>query len=442
MANESPTNEAVVLVVGGGAREHAICWKLAQSALVKKIFCAPGNGGTAGENKTENVAVEAMDFAGLVAFARQNNVALTVIGPDNPLAEGIVDRFRQANLRVFGPTKAMARLESSKAYAKQFLTQTGIPTPKYAICKTYEEAEKTVRTCKWARVVKADGLALGKGVFVCDCESECLEALQQIFKKKIFGASGDMVVIEEKIVGEELSLMLFSDGKTFVSMPASQDHKRRYDGDSGPNTGGMGAYAPAPLYKKYAAQIEQYILKPLQQALNSGALQYEGVLYPGIIFGASLADAENRIVPQVLEFNARFGDPEAEVILPLLESDLYEIFWAATSGVLGQYNIRWRQDVSLCVAITGDAYPAGSSRGEEITIGTLPDYMKLFHAGTKLDNGRLVTNGGRIIVATVTAPDIVQAREKAYKSLNKISFKGMSYRKDIGEKALAPCLST
>ena len=259
---------ANVLVVGSGGREHALCWKLAQSAKIGKIYCAPGNGGTYSESKTQNIDIAVEDFEKLRQFAIDNQIALTVVGPDNPLAEGIVDFFQTKQLPIFGPKKEAAKLEWSKAFAKQFMTQIGIPTARYAVCQTNAEALTVVSQNRWARVVKADGLALGKGVFVCDSEEECKQALAQIFENKIFGEAGKTALIEEKIKGEEISLLLFCDGNDILAMPASQDHKRRFDNDEGPNTGGMGVYSPVALYERFKIQIESQVLQPLRDALK------------------------------------------------------------------------------------------------------------------------------------------------------------------------------
>jgi phosphoribosylamine---glycine ligase len=423
-----------VLVIGSGGREHALSWKLAQSQHVEKVFCAPGNGGTAREHKCENVAIGVMDFNGLRSFAVENNVDLIVVGPDNPLADGIVDKLEKANLRVFGPTKEQAKLEWSKAHAKQFMEKINLPTPRYVICTSHPEAQQAVRENQWARVVKVDGLALGKGVFVCDKEAEVLEAVEQIFGAKSFGTAGDTILLEEKIIGEELSLLMLCDGKTLVQMAPCQDHKRRYDGDSGPNTGGMGAYSPVELYDRYQAQIESQIVQPLQKALSSGALSFKGVLYVGIM----ISDGK----PMVLEFNARFGDPETQAMMPRLKSDLLEALWSCTCEQLSEVKMEWTPEHSCCVVAVAEAYPTSSSRGEVITFGDQQRDIVLFQAGTKYANNKVVTDGGRVLAVVATAPSMEEAAKNCYTALKKVSFKDMDYRKDIARRAFKQCLSS
>ena len=441
----SISSNASVLVVGGGGREHALCWKLGQSPLVAKIYCAPGNGGTALESKVENIDIAVGDFERLIAFARQKEIDLTVIGPDNPLSDGIVDSFRAANLRVFGPTRESAKLEWSKAFAKQFMSDIGIPTPRFLICETYDEAVAALRKNSWARVIKADGLALGKGVFVCDTESECLEALNQIFLKKAFGTAGDRVLLEEKIAGFEISLLMFCDGKTLLPMPASQDHKRRFEGDLGPNTGGMGVYAPMPGYDSYKAEIESNVIEPLRQALSSGKLEFTGIIYAGIIYGINPDDAssgKSKPKAQVLEFNARFGDPETQALMPLLDSDLYEILYSCTNATLSEADVIWSKASSCCVVASSKTYPESSSKGKEIAIGNLPEKTVIFHAGTVYDGDKLRTNGGRVLAVNAVRSTLQEARDVAYTALKEVGFEDMDFRKDIARRALEQCLST
>jgi len=439
-----------ILVVGGGGREHALCWKLAKSPHVRKVFCAPGNGGTALEPMVENVSIAVTDFAQLIRFALDNSIALTVVGPDNPLSEGIVDAFQSHGLRVFGPTQDAARLESSKAFAKQFMSEVGIPTPRFVICNSFEEAEEALRLNSWARVVKADGLALGKGVFVCSSEDECLAALHQIFHEKAFGAAGEKVLLEEKVDGFEISLLMFCDGQTLFPMPPSQDYKRRYDDDKGPNTGGMGVYAPMPDYERYQGEIEERIVEPLRSALREGKLKFQGVIYAGIIYGVSSEHASGSLgslnvrkpEAQVLEFNARFGDPETQALMPLLLSDLYEILFACTEQKLADLDIQWSSQSSCCVVASAKDYPELSSRGKPITIAALPDHTVVFHAGTVLDNGILRTNGGRVLSLSAVSSTLQEARDEVYKAMQDVDFADMDYRKDIARRALEQCLST
>jgi phosphoribosylamine--glycine ligase len=422
-----------VLVVGGGGREHALAWKIARNEQVEKIFCAPGNGGTATESKCQNVPIGVMDFAGLEKFALETKVDLVVVGPDNPLADGIVDSLEKAHLRVFGPTKEQAKLEWSKAHAKKFMDRLGLPTPRYLICNSHEEAKKAASENPWAQVVKVDGLALGKGVFVCDSEPEVLNALEQIFDGKTFGTAGETVLLEEKIVGEELSLLMLCDGKHLVELAPCQDHKRRFDGDAGPNTGGMGAYSPVALYDRYKSQIQTTIVEPLRKALETGVLSFKGVLYAGIIVSES--------GPEVLEFNARFGDPETQALMPRLQSDLLEALWACTCGKLNEVEMRWSADNSCCVVAVGEHYPASSSRGEVITTAPHPNTV-LYQAGTKYTDGKVLTDGGRVLNVVATASTMEEAAKACYSALDKVSFKGMAYRKDIARRAFKQCLSS
>jgi phosphoribosylamine--glycine ligase len=437
MSGILPEYPLKVLVIGGGGREHALAWKIAQNEQVEKIFCAPGNGGTAKESKCENVAIGVMDFPALEKFALDSKVDLVVVGPDNPLADGIVDAFEKAHLRVFGPTKEQAKLEWSKAHAKKFMDRLGLPTPRYLICNSHEEAKKAAKENPWAQVVKVDGLALGKGVFVCDNENEVLAALDQIFGAKSFGTAGETVLLEEKIVGEELSLLMLCDGKHLIEMAPCQDHKRRFDGDTGPNTGGMGAYSPVELYDRYKSQIESKIVAPLKEALTSGVLSFKGVLYAGIIVSES--------GPEVLEFNARFGDPETQALMPRLKSDLLEALWACTCEQLNKVHMEWTPDSSCCVVAVGDQYPAASSKGEVITVQSSPAVQRdivLYHAGTKFTDGKVITDGGRVLAIVATAPTMEEAAASCYKALQTVSFKGMDYRKDIARRAFKQCLSS
>jgi phosphoribosylamine--glycine ligase len=441
MLPESPVK---VLVIGGGGREHALCWKLAGSALVEKLFCAPGNGGTAALPGTENIDIAVNEFDRLTDFAKMNAVDLTVVGPDNPLADGIVDHFHNRGLRAFGPTRKAAKLEWSKAYAKEFMQQIGLPTARFVICESLAEGERLLAANPWARVVKVDGLALGKGVYVCDSHEEALSALSEIFTDNRFGSSGSKVILEEKLAGEEISLLCFCDGKRLVAMPPCQDHKRRFDGDTGPNTGGMGAYSPVALYDLCAGAISSAVLAPLERALSEGKLVYQGVLYIGLMVASNAADNTGRAnyQPYVLEFNARFGDPETQAILPRLESDLLPVLWACTEGALDKVALKWSPLSSCCVVAVAESYPQSSSKGEKIEIGAVPDGSLLFHSGTALRGGQLETAGGRIICSTGLAPSMEAATSKAYQALGSVSFAGMAFRSDIARRAAGRCLST
>jgi phosphoribosylamine--glycine ligase len=429
-----PNKPINILVVGGGGREHALCWKLAQSPLAKLVYCAPGNGGTATEPKVKNVAIQATDFAGLRKFAINSNIDFIVIGPDNQLADGIVDFLQKEKLRVFGPTKEQARLEWSKAYAKRFMTKIGLPTARYIVSDSLAHAQETAKQNPWAQVVKADGLAFGKGVFVCDDDAEVSQALSAIFSEKRFGESGNRVVLEEKLVGEELSLITLCDGKSLITLAPCQDHKRRFDDDKGPNTGGMGAYSPVELYDRYRNKIEREILSPLRSALTSGELSFTGVIYIGLMI------ANDK--PYVIEFNARFGDPETQAMLPRLQSDLLPALWSCTEGTLTESQIAWSKDSSCCVVAAAKSYPESSSKDEPISINNLPSKAVLFHAGTKLADGKLLTNGGRVLSITALAPSLEAAHNLAYEALKQISFPSIDYRHDIARRAAKQCLSS
>ena len=479
-----PDEPVDVMVVGGGGREHAICAKLAESNRVQTVFCAPGNGGTANCTKVKNVDLKVDDFSGIARFAEENKVELVVIGPDNPLADGIVDYLQGSGLRVFGPRKEAARLESSKAFAKDFMVKNGIPTARYFVADSHRQALELVEEHDYLRVVKVDGLALGKGVFVCKNKDEVIFALKQIFRENRFGKSNQKVVLEERLVGEEISLLMFCDGRNLSLMPACQDHKRRFDGDRGPNTGGMGVYAPVDLYARCREAIHADLVKPLQKALDSRSLDFKGIIFAGLLMvrqdnndkieenskgnnsdGASLANSltaegtgsaggspasstengknsakpSSKYRPYVLEFNARFGDPETQAIMPLLKSDLFEIFWACTECRLASLQPEWSSQSSCCVIACAKNYPEGSSQGQQIEISSLPDETTVFHAGTKLKNGQLVSAGGRVLGVTGVGTSLTQAIDRAYEGIQSVSFSDMDYRKDIGRRALVGC---
>lgn len=439
---EEKTN---VLVVGGGGREHALCWKIAQSDKAGTVYCAPGNGGTAADAAITNVDISVNDFAALSDFANNNSVGLVVIGPDNPLADGIVDFMQEKGLTVFGPNKEEAKLEWSKAHSKQFMLAHKIPTAQFSVMHEFETAKKFVQENDWARVIKADGLALGKGVFVCDTEAEAVEALNAIFKEGRFGAAGSTVVIEEKLIGEELSLLLLIDGKTVMPLSACQDHKRRFDADKGPNTGGMGAYSPVRLYDRHKSAIEAQLIKPIEAALKNGTLKFQGMLFAGILVGVPFGEADAATkTPYVLEFNARFGDPETQALMPRLKSDILPLLWASTQGSLAQEKIEWHDKASVCVVLSAQNYPESSSKDKVIDIGQLPADAYVFHAGTKMDGSgkKLLTNGGRVLALTALGDSIEKARENAYKAIAQVKFEDMACRSDIALREVGQCLST
>lgn len=435
-----------ILVVGGGGREHALCWKIAQSDKAGSVFCAPGNGGTAADARITNVDIAVTDFAALSDFAKNNSVGLVVIGPDNPLADGIVDFMQEKGLTVFGPSKEESKLEWSKAHSKQFMLAHKIPTARFSVAHDFETARKFVMENDWARVIKADGLALGKGVFVCDTEAEAVEALNAIFKEERFGAAGSTVVIEEKLIGEELSLLLLIDGKTVMPLSACQDHKRRFDGDKGPNTGGMGAYSPVRLFDRHKAAIEEQVIQPIEAALKNGTMKFQGMLFAGILVGVAHATKENKAtpLPYILEFNARFGDPETQALMPRLKSDILPLLWASAQGSLAQEKIEWFDKASVCVVLSAQNYPESSSKDKAIEVGELPAEAFLFHAGTKLDadGKKLLTNGGRVLALTALGDSIEKARENAYKAIAQVKFEDMACRSDIALREVGQCLST
>lgn len=415
------------LVLGGGGRENALCWKLAQSPMCKEIYCAPGNGGTASLDKVKNLDIDILDFNTIKKFCKDEPIDLVVVGPELPLSQGIVDVLEADGIRVFGPDRQGACLEWSKAYAKEFMENAGIPTAKFEVVDSLTKTEAVLKN-QWARVIKVDGLAAGKGVFVCVDEKEAQEAAEKIFKQRAFGDAGNKVVIEEKLSGDELSLLALCDGTNLQPMLASQDHKRRFENDRGPNTGGMGAYAPVELYKRHEEAIEEQVLNPIRQALKEGKLVFKGVLFIGLMISDK---------PYVLEFNTRFGDPETQTILPLLKSDLLEALWACTEKSLDKVKLEWSNNSSCCVCLVADNYPEGSSKGQRIEISADIEDAFVFHAGTKLVDGKLVTNGGRVLNVVGLAPTMSEAIAAAYNALPSIKFNGMAYRRDIARRASA-----
>jgi phosphoribosylamine--glycine ligase len=418
-----------VLVIGNGGREHALVWKLAQSSLVSRLYCAPGNAGTA--EQAEHVPIDAADVPALVAFARERAVDFTVVGPELPLALGIVDAFRAANLAIFGPTQRAAQLETSKAFAKTLMTKYGIPTAPFRTFSDLKAADAYIDRHDLPIVIKADGLAAGKGAIVCRSRADAHHAADQIMRARVFGEAGAQVVIEDFLRGEEVSFFALTDGTSLLPLPVCQDHKAVYDHDEGPNTGGMGAYSPVPsVDAELAGRIMQEIMRPTVDAMAAEGRPYQGVLYAGLM----LVDRQ----PYVLEFNVRFGDPEAQVLLMRLDSDVLPLLQATANGTLERQDCRWREGAAVCVVMASQGYPEAYERGRPISglepvTGTFE--VAIFHAGTARRHGQLVTNGGRVLGVTVSAPTLRGAIDRAYHTVRRISWEGVHYRTDIGQKA-------
>ena len=421
-----------VLVVGGGGREHSLVWKIAQSPKVKKIYAAPGNAGIS--QLAECIPIQPTQVDNLVDFAERYGIDLTVVGPEAPLVAGIVDKFQTRGLRIFGPSKQAARLEGSKAFAKELMREYGIPTAQFRVFNSPTKAISYIREKGAPIVVKADGLAAGKGSIVAMTEEEASEAVEKILVKRAFGEAGEKVVIEEYIQGEEASVLALTDGETIVPLVPSQDHKRALDGDQGPNTGGMGAYAPAPVItEKLMQQITRGILQPTVKAMADRGAIYRGVLYAGLIMTAE--------GPKVLEFNCRFGDPETQAQLPLMKTDLVDIILAICNQKLKDVPIQEEKKAAVCVVMASEGYPGAYEKGREITGLKQAEEMEgivVFHAGTKRERRKVVTNGGRVLGVTAVADDISAAVNRAYQAVEKIKFHGAHYRRDIAFRALAP----
>ncbi len=421
-----------VLIIGGGGREHALGWKLSQSAKVTKLYFAPGNAGTLFLG--ENVPINALAFAELFKFAKLKAVDLTIVGPEAALVEGIVDLFTQSGLKIFGPSKAAARLESSKAWAASFMNQHSIPQPKSSVFSDLKQAQQYIQSEGWQNIViKADGLAAGKGVVVPNSGQEADEALESILVKKIFGQAGEKVVIQERLTGPEVSILAFSDGKTAKLLVSSQDHKRVFDHDKGPNTGGMGTYAPVPFVKdKLLNKIRETIIQPTIDGMRKEGFLYKGILYPGLMLTKSGL--------RVLEYNARFGDPETQPLMMLLDSDLAKIMIACVEGTLDETEVKFKPGAAVCVVLAAEGYPGKYQKGEVINgLNKIMDSdIQVFHAGTALRYNDVITNGGRVLGITSYGKNIKDALQKVYAVIGKqgINFKGMKYRHDIGKQAL------
>ncbi|EEX35725.1 phosphoribosylamine--glycine ligase [Vibrio metschnikovii] len=422
-----------VLVIGSGGREHALGWKVAQNPQVETVFIAPGNAGTALEPKLENVNIAVEDIAGLVAFAQQKQIALTIVGPEIPLVLGVVDAFRDAGLPIFGPTQAAAQLEGSKAFTKDFLARHNIPTAAYANFTEIEPALAYVREQGAPIVVKADGLAAGKGVIVAMTLQEAEDAIQDMLADNSFGEAGSRVVIEEFLDGEEASFIVMVDGENVLPMATSQDHKRVGDADTGPNTGGMGAYSPAPVVTQDVHdRVMREVIYPTVRGMAAEGNPYTGFLYAGLMI-----DAQG--TPKVIEYNCRFGDPETQPIMMRLQSDLVELCLAALDGKLDQVESKWDPRASIGIVLAAGGYPADYRKGD--VISGLPTEEvageKVFHAGTSDQSGAVVTNGGRVLCATALGESVFQAQQRAYQLAKQIEWQGMFYRHDIGYRAIA-----
>ncbi len=419
-----------VLVIGGGGREHAIVWKLSQSKSVDKIFCCPGNAGIA--EMAECINVNQNDFKELLDLVKYEWIDLTIVGPEDALSKGIVDLFEREGRKILGPVKAAAMLESSKVFSKDLMRSHGIPTAEYRVFTSYLHAEEYVRFKGAPIVIKADGLASGKGVFIANTMDEAMDALKVIMKDKAFGDAGDKVIIEDCLKGEEVSYMVFTDGRSIVPMVSSQDHKRIFDGDKGLNTGGMGAYSPAPVMTDELEKVViEKIMKPAIRALKSEGINYKGILYAGLMIDNG--------VPSALEFNCRLGDPEAQPVLSRLKTDLMEIAMAVTEERLHEINIEWNSDPAVCVVMSSAGYPERPRKGDVITgidEANKMEGVRVFHAGTAFKGEQIVTAGGRVLGVTATGKDIATAQLRAYDAAGKIHFNGMHYRKDIADRAL------
>lgn len=419
-----------VLVVGGGGREHALVWKIAQSPKVSKVFCAPGNAGIS--QQATLIPIKANDLEGLLGFALKEKIDLTVVGPEDSLTRGIVDLFESKGLRIFGPDRKAAEIEGSKVFAKEMMKKYGIPTASFKTFKERAEAVTYLQSQRLPIVVKADGLAAGKGVIVCKTLEEAIRAVDQIMVEKAFGDAGNRIVIEECLAGEEASFIVFTDGKTIIPTASSQDHKAVFDGDEGPNTGGMGAYSPAPVVTpRVHEKTMNEILRPMIDGMAKEGRPYQGALYAGVMVSEGQ--------PKALEFNARFGDPETQPVLMRMKSDIVPVLEACCNGNLSEQKLEWDKRAAVCVVMASGGYPGDYEKGK--TIHGLGDVSRMkdvyvFQAGTAMDQNRLVTNGGRVLGVTGLGEGIPKAIERTYQAVKKISWEGVHYRSDIGQKAL------
>ncbi len=421
-----------VLVVGGGGREHTLVWKIKQSPLVSEIYCAPGNGGIAAA--ADCVAIGASDIVELADFAEGLKIGLTVVGPELPLTLGIVDEFQRRGLPIFGTNQMASQFEGSKVFAKEFMARHHIPTADFQVCSSPEEARRVVESGRFGFpvVLKADGLAAGKGVVIAHDRDEAADAIQRIMVDRIFGNAGDRVVVEQCLQGEELSFMVISDGKRILPLVTSQDHKAAQDGDTGPNTGGMGAYSPAVITQENPEEaIMEQVIRPAFRGMREDGIEYRGLLYAGLMMTAQGA--------RVLEFNVRFGDPETQVILPRLDEDLVPLLLGSANGNLETERASWRKEPAVCVVLASGGYPGSYQKGmviEGLESASTSDDEVVFHAGTKLDGGQVVVNGGRVLGAAALAPTLKEAIARTYGLADRVTFEGLHRRNDIGWRAL------
>ena len=420
-----------ILIIGSGGREHAISWKLKQSPRVGKLFIAPGNYGTS--QIGENESLDITNHKEIINFCKSEKIDLVVVTPDDPLAAGLVNDLKKARIRAFGPTREAAQIEASKVYAKKLMQRAGVPTARFKSFSDFKKALVFLKTQKFPCVLKASGLALGKGVTIAKNILEAQKVLEEVMVKKVFGAAGRSVVIEEYLEGTEISIHAFCDGKSTVLFPSSQDHKQIHEGDNGPNTGGMGTIAPVPwVSAKLLREIKTTIVEPILATLKKEGREFKGILYPGLMI--------TKDGPKVLEFNARFGDPETQSYMRLLKSDLWEIFESCIDGTLNKIKISWRKNSACCIVLASNGYPASSTKGIPITgLDKLNRSQKIvvFHAGTKLVSDKLVTNGGRVLGVAAVGATLNQALRAAYGAIKKIHFAGMQYRRDIGRRKLS-----
>jgi phosphoribosylamine--glycine ligase len=418
-----------ILVIGSGGREHALVWKIKQSPLVDDIYCAPGNPGIAA--LAETVAINTNEVKRLAQFARDKSIDLTVVGPEDPLVNGIVDDFTENGLNIFGPSKAAAQLEGSKVFAKNMMRKYHIPTAAYEVFSSYQQSLRYLEQgIDFPVVIKASGLAAGKGVLICQNKQEARKALHSIMEARIFGAAGDEIVIEEFLTGNEVSIFALCDGTNYLLLSPSQDHKKVFDGDRGKNTGGMGAYAPTPIADEpFINKISKTVIVPTLRAMISEGMPYKGLLYFGLILTTN--------GPQVLEYNCRFGDPETEVVLPLLASDLVPLLVATTDGTLDQFSAEFFPEYAIDVVLASGGYPGRYEKGKPISgLETIDKDILVFHAGTSNTEGKLITSGGRVLNIISRGKDFINTRDKLYQNIKKIHFDGMHYRKDIGYRVM------